>query len=194
LTDFPKWFAVLCGPRAEQEASVNLRRAGYPVFFPFVREVRRVTKPSKTRRERVVFEVPLFQRYVFFALRGPEQNFDAIRPRNAKAEPMRGISSIIKLPMSKVPLQIPNAAITLLMDWADKDGCCPSDRLPHWFKGLVGDHVEYTDGAFDKVIATIASLEPLESGDEIRIWLELLGHKVESTVPLATVKLMEARV
>jgi len=183
---WPKWYACLTGPRAEQEASVNLRRAGYLVFYPHIREVVRVKQRGTERRLRKEVVRPLFPRYLFVALRSPQDSFEGI-------ENAIGVSAIVRLRYSKVPLRIPNAAMTLMMDWADGEGLCPSEVVPHWFKGRLGDKVEYTDGVFQNIVATINSLAPLDSGDEIGIWVTLLGKETEVVAPLSTVKLLEVR-
>jgi transcription antitermination factor NusG len=158
MTDWPKWYACLTGPRAEQEASVNLKRAGYWVFYPF-------------------------PRYVFFALRNEDENFHVVRDA-------KGVSCIVKSSFTKQALQIPNRIMTRIMDWAEEDGRCPMEAAPHWFRGKVGDAVEYTDGPFQGLVARIASISRLDD-DEVSIWVSMLGHEVEKPVPLSTVKLLE---
>ncbi len=215
LDTWPKWYACLTGPRSEQEASVHLRRAGYWVFYPHTREQKANKWVPGHRTALREVTLPLFPRYLFFALRSPAENFDAIIPRKARGslrstdalgedikvgdvveidvdarpEPMRGISAIVRYPMSKVPLQIPNAVITRIMDWADSDGLCPTAKALHWFCGKAGDAVEIKDGPLDGLITCIASVDALEASEEISVWVRMLGADHRVSVSAASVKI-----
>jgi transcription antitermination factor NusG len=186
LDTWPKWYAALTGPRAEQEASVNLRRAGYWVFYPHVRENVRKKRQGGGVKLLVGVIRPLFPRYVFFALRSPAENFQA-------AEEAKGVSAVVRLRYSKIPLQIPNKVVDLIMDWADKDGMVPTATALHWFRGKVGDSVEVKDGPLDGLITCIASVDALEASDEISVWVKMLGAEHKVAVPVASVKLVEVR-
>jgi transcriptional antiterminator RfaH len=184
LTEWPKWYAVLCGPRSEQEASVNLRRAGFRVFYPHVREHRRIKRGNGVK---LLVEIvqPLFPRYLFVALRGPSESLYAVKG-------LRGVSCIVRLRFSGEPLQIPNCVMDRIIDWADGEGLVPTATALHWFRGKPGDSVEIKDGPLDGLITCIASVDALERTDEVSVWVHMLGAENQVAVPAANVKLIAA--
>jgi transcription antitermination factor NusG len=127
----------------------------------------------------------LFPRYLFFALRGPRENFQA-------AEEAKGISAIVRRRYSKVPLQIPNRVMDIIIEWADSEGLCPMAKAMHWFRGKVGDDVEIKDGPLQGLITNIASLQSLDEADEIAVWVKMLGAEHQVTVPASSVNLIAA--
>jgi transcriptional antiterminator RfaH len=182
---WPKWFAVLCGPRSEQEASVNLRRAGFRVFYPHVREIVRVKQLGTARRLRQEVERPLFPRYIFVALRDAAEGLYAVKG-------LRGVSCIVRLRFSGVPLQIPNCVMNRIIDWADGEGLVPTAKALHWFRGKPGDSVEIKDGPLDGLITCIASVDALDRTDEVSVWVKMLGAEHQVSVPASSVKVIAA--
>jgi transcriptional antiterminator RfaH len=183
--EYPRWFAVMTSPRSEQEASVHLRRAGFLTFYPHTRETVRISRAGTHRRLLVEVERPLFPRYIFVALRGPSEGLYAVKG-------LRGVSCIVRLRFSGVPLQIPNCVMDRIIDWADGEGLVPTATALHWFRGKPGDSVEIKDGPLDGLITCIASVDALDRTDEVSVWVKMLGAEHQVSVPASSVKLIAA--
>lgn len=102
----PRWFALLCRPRMEEDADRNLRRMRYHTFFPHLR------KRAKLGRFliREVIE-PLFPRYLFLGVRCGMGLF--------YANEAIGVSTVVHL--GGDPLEIPARVMTEIMARCDGD-------------------------------------------------------------------------
>ncbi len=178
---WPKWYACLTGPRSEQEASVHLRRAGYWVFYPHTREQKANKWVPGHRTALREVTLPLFPRYVFVALRDASEGLYAVKG-------LKGVACIVHKRFSGVPLQIPNAVMDRIIDWADGDGLVPTAKALHWFRGKAGDVVEIKDGPLDGLITCISSVEVLDSREEVHVWVRMLGAEHQVAVPASSVR------
>jgi transcriptional antiterminator RfaH len=80
------WYAVKCKPRQERIASANLDRAGIPVFFPQIKESKRI------RQKLVLSAEPLFPGYLF-------ARFD-VRSEYRTVQYARGVHGIVSFGIS----------------------------------------------------------------------------------------------
>jgi transcriptional antiterminator RfaH len=80
------WYAVKCKPRQERVASTNLGRAGIPIFFPQIKESRKI------KQRLVLTSEPLFPGYLF-------AKFD-VRCEYRLVKYARGVHGIVSFGMS----------------------------------------------------------------------------------------------
>jgi transcription antitermination factor NusG len=144
----PRWFAVLCRPRMEEDADRNLRRMRYHTFFPHLR----------TRRKggRVyVLEIiePLFPQYLFLGLRKGMGLY--------YANEAVGVSTVVHL--GGDPLEIPAKVMTEIMARCDgdTDRITPPRKGQPVFGGRAGDQVLLGEraGAFQGFTRSILRIE-----------------------------------
>jgi transcription antitermination factor NusG len=124
----PRWFAVLCKPRAEMDADRNLRRMNYHTFVPHMR--RRQKAGRFVTRE--IIE-PLFPRYLFLGVRQGQSLY--------YANEAEGVSTVIHL--GGEPLEIPEPVMNELFARCDGEGdrILPPRKGKPIFGGKPGDQV-----------------------------------------------------
>lgn len=172
LEDGICWLAVMTGPGEEAAASLNLRAAGFYVFYPFVRVRKSRKRPNSTTKQVYVDEEPYFPRYLFVGLRGrPHETIYAINET-------RGVSTVVYC--DGKPLPIPNSVMGAIIDKADGAGRIGAvDMLAR--KELAKDTlVRFVDNTpLAGLIATVS----VDAGNKIKVWCEHLGRVSEITVP-----------
>lgn len=164
MIDALRWFVVHTKPLAEWQANVNLRQQGIETFCPYLIK----TRAHGRRIEGVVRGY--FPRYLFAGL--PEGH--SIRPINSTF----GVSTVVYL--AGAPLNVPVAVIDDLKSRCDLDGRVIDDirkPAPQW---RIGEIVKLVDGPFTGFLAEIARLD---GSEQIRVWVDLFGRKVEALVP-----------
>jgi len=179
----PQWFAVMTQAGQEAHAERHLRKRGFWVFYPHQR-----VKERRGRNKLLeIVDRPLFSRYVFVALRHPNETFEAV-------DTTYGVATVVRRSFSKEPLQIPTPVMDALIEIADAEGLVPSDKPPHWFKGREGDTVELVDEEpYFGLVARIASISELDAKGRIRVFLRMLGAEREVDVPLQAVATLRVR-
>lgn len=169
------WLAVYSRPNSEETVANKLRSLA-PVFYPFVRERKRV-RTGKTSRL-ITVERAYFTRYLFV------KNTDPWLVHNIKE--VREVLAIVNV--SNAPLEIPDRVVDALRSMADAEGCVeerdftrPSDRL----QVRVGDMVaiERPNGPLNGLIVKLSSIARLDSHNEVSVFVHMLGSEREVRVP-----------
>jgi transcription antitermination factor NusG len=132
----PEWFAIHTMSQQERLADRNLRRLGFWTFFPFDRVRKRRWNPG-SRRFIIEWEPrPYFSRYIFVALRFADETTNVIQ-----SESIDGVSTVVKRPLSGIPLRIPNTVMDLIMDRA----MVRFDETGNWCAALMREIVVEPD-------------------------------------------------
>ena len=150
------WLVVHSKARAEELAAENLRRQGYEVFLPQLRQ-------RKRRQNRWQWVTgPLFPRYLFVNVVLGEQDTAVIRSTI-------GVASLVRFGQALVP--IPDAVIDYLRRCEDPEtGARTDDDWPH----KLGDVVEILAGPF----AGLTGIYQVpRDADRVALLVELLGRQ-----------------
>lgn len=150
------WLVVHSKARAEELAAEHLRRQGYEVFLPQLRQRRR----RQNRWQWVTG--PLFPRYLFVNVALGEQDTAVIRSTV-------GVVSLVRFGHALVP--IPEAVIDYLRRCEDPEtGARTDDAWPH----KPGDVVEILEGPF----AGLTGIYQVpRDADRVALLVELLGRQ-----------------
>lgn len=170
MTTYPRWFAVHTRPNAEPQADAELRRLGYWTFYPFIRQRQRHKRPNCNSYSIRWVERPYFSRYLFLALRAPSES---LYPANEA----HSVSTVVYC--AGEPLEIPHKVMDELMARADEAGQVGSVDLTARPKLRPGQTISPLDGLIAQV--------KLDTGKEIRAWVELFGSRREAKVTPRTV-------
>jgi transcriptional antiterminator RfaH len=154
------WYVVQTKPRQEFRAQDHLQRQGFRCILPLIRL-------EKIRRgARTWIEEPLFARYVFIEMGGPDANWSVLRST-------RGVSQVVRF--GGVPARMP-------VRWMDSVLSC--DREPvRLFNS--GQRVVVTDGPF----TGFEGIYQLPDGETRAIvLLELLGKPCNGSFPVEALR------
>lgn len=156
------WFAVLTKPRAEAVAQEHLARQGYECLFPRVRRMLRNARGLEARIE------SLFPRYLFLRADPDTTSLAAVRST-------RGAVGLVRF--GGEPTRVPDAVVARIQSRIDADNGFVRLDAPEL---VAGARVRITEGA-------LSGLEGIfrcrESGDRVRLLLELLGSTRDIVVP-----------
>jgi len=156
-----QWFAVHTKPLQEALAEENLKRQGYEVYYP------RIKQDVRRRGRWMSIIGPLFPRYLFVNLEQGRDNFVPIRSTF-------GVSDLVRF--GGVPKTVSNALIMAIKEREDQAQGMHIMRR-NWIPGM---EVEITDGPFTglKGIFIAKSAE-----ERVIVLLQLLGrdNRVEVT-------------
>ena len=158
------WYVAHTAPRAEWLAVSSLREAGYePLCLHYPARV------SHGRRVREVLK-PHFPRYVFLRS-APGMGLYAARMA-------RGVAQLVGT--GQGPLEVPTLVLDELRGKCDPFGRMvpPTDGAADAPRLAPGQRARIVDGPLQGFIGTIA----LDGGREIRLWVELLGRRVETSL------------
>jgi len=161
-----------CEPRREFLARDELERLGAAVFLPHERVKRR----QRFRRHQfrlVDRDEPIFPRYLFADAPNPTPLLCA-----------RGIVDVLRSGVDRVPLAVPDPVIDALRAVAGEDGrirSWDSTKLSTTLRLRVGDAVKLSGsaGPFAGLTAQISSVADLDRSGQVKVWLEMLGGKVD---------------
>lgn len=158
------WYAVMTRPTMEHAASVELKRLGMHVFYPFSR-VRRKKRVRGTRNKFIIDWVtrPYFSRYIFVL--ATDEQVPAVNDAQQ-------VSTIVYL--GGVPCPIPDLVIDRMMALTDEQGLVGSLDLASRVPFKAGDEVRF-DGehAFAGLVAQVS----VDAGKEVEVWLDFLGSR-----------------
>jgi len=161
-----RWYVVQTQPNAEHRALVNLARQGYEAYLP------RITRQKRHARRVETVQKPLFPRYMFVKL---DRNQDVWRPILSTF----GVSSLIR--QGNEPLPVPDGVIEALQG---REQTGELIEIPAVLKMKEGDPVEVSDGPFAQLVANFVRMKDHE---RVVVLLDMLGRKVNATVPANTV-------
>lgn len=147
------WHAVLCKPRREAVAELNLLNQGYQVFLP------RIAIQRRRAGHWVDAVEPLFPRYLFVAAAGEQQSLAPIRST-------LGVCGLVRF--GSQPAVIPEALVETMR--ARQDPVSGANARRSTF--APGARVTFRDGPF----AGLEGVFEMESGlQRACVLLELLG-------------------
>lgn len=121
----------------------------------------------KHARRKIAVLRPYFPRYVFVGV-PPAQSLHEINS-------MIGVSTVLYC--GDEPLVIPDAVIEELRARGDEHGfvkVLPKERAEHRKRYRRGQRVRIAGGPLEGLFAIVS----LDSGDQVRVWLEMFGGKV----------------
>lgn len=147
------WYAVVCKPRCEARAELNLINQGYEVFLP------RLATQIRRDGKWVDSVEPLFPRYLFLATGNERQGLAPVRST-------LGVSDLVRI--GGQPATIPEEVIESLRERQDPaTGACAKRSL---FQP--GAHVQFRAGPF----AGLDGVFNVDAGeDRVFVLLEFLG-------------------
>ncbi len=150
------WLVVHTRPRQEAVAAENLGRQGFEVFYPRLRQRKRVG----TRWEWVTG--PLFPRYLFINVDIGNQGTAAIRST-------RGVLELVRV--GNAPAVVPAEVVGYLISRQDPELAAENDdSWPH----KPGDRVEIASGPF----AGFSGIYRVADGAQrVTLLVEILGRK-----------------
>lgn len=166
----PHWYAVHTGPRQEDAANQNLRRQGYWTFFPFERVRKRRKLPNRDQHRVEWIERPYFPRYLFVALRKPNESIYAVNETD-------GVSTVVYC--GEEPLEVPQGVMDELMSRADVNGAVGSVDTVSRKRFRAGQEVRFVEGS---PLAGFIAVVSIDRGRNVRVWLETLGKDREISV------------
>lgn len=167
---FPRWYAVYTRPNHERKVDAELRRIGYPTFYPFHRVRRRRKRPNVNIYFVEWIDQPYFTRYLFVAL--PNQHCGLYSAANAE-----GVCEIVSYGGS--PLEIPHPVIDELMERADQQGLIAEIDMTERKRLSPGERVTFGDNT---ALAGLVGEVSIDAGKEIRVWLKMFGVDREVSV------------
>ena len=162
------WFAVLTKPRAEAVAELNLRRQGFHCLFPRVRRMLRTAHGLEARVE------SLFPRYLFLRTDPQTNSLAAVRST-------KGAVGLVRFGIE--PTRVPDAVMDRIQQRVDASDGFVRLEAPDLHAGQL---VRVTEGALS---GWEGVFKCFESGDRVRLLLELLGCSREIVVPRAQLAL-----
>ena len=150
------WLVVHTQARREEEAADNLRRQGFPVLYPRLRQRKR----RGTRWQWVTG--PLFPRYLFIDVEYGAQSTASVRST-------RGVVDLVRFGHELVPVDA--SVIAYLQSHQDPELAAElNENWPH----KPGDRVEITAGPF----AGLSGIYQVENDAErVTLLIELLGRQ-----------------
>jgi transcriptional antiterminator RfaH len=150
------WHVIISSPQQEIRASIEVSKAGFEVFFPIKRYVRR----PLNRPEQIVTG-PLFPRY-FFA------SFERENPEWAKILDMRGVSDVLR--NGNKPVIVRDAVIDAIREYREPEKAPEGQTV---FEK--GQRVRVSTG----VLTGIEGLFQGSDRQRTKAFLEILGKKIE---------------
>ena len=159
---------MLTKPRAELVAEQNLTRQGYECLFPRVRRMLRTARGLESRVE------SLFPRYLFLRTDPELNSLAAVRST-------KGAVGLVRFGME--PTRVPDQVVARIQARVDASDGFVRLEAPEF---TPGQRVRVTEGALSGWEAVFKNIE---SGDRVRLLLELLGCNREIVVPRAQLAL-----
>ncbi len=155
----PRWYVVQTIARAEARADFQLRSQEFATFFP------RVLRTTRHARKLRSVLTAAFPGYLFV-------NLDLGRDRWRSVNGTFGVSRLIMA--HGMPAPVPHGVVETVMDYVDEAG------VAHFERDLsVGQSVRIKDGLLS---AAIGELVRLDANGRVRVLLEIMGGKVETSV------------
>ncbi len=155
-----RWYCVQTLPRREDAAAAQLMAQGFRVFLPrLLRTVRHARRLRTVRR-------PAFPSYLFVAL-------DLGRHRWRAVNGTRGVARLVMA--DERPAPAPHGVVETLLDLVDVAG------LSRFDVGLCeGQAVRVLSGPLAEAIGRLLRCD---SGDRVRVLLEIMGGEICATLP-----------
>ena len=156
------WFAVHTNTRAETTVDRQLRQTGFQTLYLHYHDI-----VNHARRQASIIK-PYFPRYLFAQVIAPQSVGQIGRTQGVTAVVCAGDE----------PLQVPPSVIDELRARADHNGLVQMsgkerEARRRW---LEGQQVRIREGVFAGLLATVE----LDTGDQIRLWLDMFRGRVRA--------------
>ena len=162
-----RWYVVHTRPQTEQQAVEQLRRQGFDVYLPCCRKLRRHA------RRREVVHAPLFPRYLFVAI-----DLDIQRWRSINGT--LGVSHLIC--QGDRPAPVPEGVVERLRAREDGGGMVSLADIALFDRGA---QLRVLDGTF---VGKTGFYDRMTAEERVVLLLEILGRKVEVSIPIHAVE------
>ena len=163
----PGWYAVMAGPKMEFVAADYLRREEIRAWVPFERITKWRNMWGKQKLESR--RVPLFPRYLFVRV---------LMGDIARVNECVGVSTVVY--QGEYPFAIPQEIMDELMARADWLGCLGEMDKTKRELFEAGSVVRVSDE--HPSLAGHERVVSVDSGDSVRVLLDLLGAEVEVSI------------
>lgn len=154
-----RWYVVQTIARAEPRADFQLRSQNFATFFP------RVLRTTRHARKLRTVLAAAFPGYLFVKL-------DIERERWRSVNGTFGVSRLVMA--NGAPTPVPHGVVETIMDYVDADGVAHFDR-----DLVVGQAVRMKEGPLAQAVGELVRLD---SNGRVRVLLEIMGGKVETSV------------
>ena len=160
------WYVVHTHQGTERLAEGHLKRQGFDTYLPLCLKI--------TRHARRVAEitVPLFPRYIFVAI-------DIAAHRWHSINGTFGVNHLVS--MGERPVALPEGVVDEIRARETNDGPV---KLVQQLPFKKGEAVNITGGA---LADQVGLFQRLNEKDRVSVMLDMLGRKLEVTVPLQTI-------
>lgn len=161
LQEGQRWYAVHSLPHKEVSAKLQLQNQNFRAFLPRIRKTRRHARKLDT------VLAPFFPRYLFVIL-------DMERDRWRCVNSTIGVSRLVM--QNDRPQVLPRGVVENLITCVNEDGLLSFDKEGRL---KIGQRVELVEGPF---VNQLGIIERLDSGERVRLLLDLMGQKVRVNV------------
>lgn len=155
----PRWYVVQTIARAEPRAHFQLQAQNFSTFFP------RVARTTRHARKLRTVLTAAFPGYLFVHL-------DLAQERWRSVNGTFGVSRLIMA--NGAPTPVPHGVVEAIMSYVDAKGVAHFDR-----DLIVGQTVRMKEGPLAQAVGELVRLD---SNGRVRVLLEIMGGKVETSV------------
>lgn len=159
------WYVVQAAVSSERKARDELLRAGYDTFFPFWR------KEVKHHRSKkwMTREFPLFMRYGFVRLTGPDQC--------SELDDVDGVDKVLRVQGFPVPV---DDDVIVRIRRAVDSGAFDETR-EHGYRLHAGDKVRIAEGQF---LGLEGLIDAVKDSRKAKVLVSIFGRSVPTTIEL----------
>ncbi|ESY02757.1 transcription termination/antitermination NusG family protein [Mesorhizobium sp. LNJC405B00] len=166
------WYVVESDVSAAIKAREELLRAGYEVFWPFWRkEIKHHRTKKWTTRE-----FPLFTRYGFVRLDGPDQC--------SELDDIDGVDKVLRI--RGFPVPVTDDVIARIRRAVDSGAF--DETREHGYRLHAGDRVRIDEGQF---IGIEGLIDAVKDGRKAKVLVSMFGRSVPTTVNLENLAKVE---
>ncbi len=160
-----RWYAAQTLYRRESGAELQLEAQGFASFLP------QITRTVRHARQLRTVRTPLFPSYVFVRL-------DLERDRWRSVNGTYGVARLVMANGRPVP--VPRGVVESLLDLRDANGVVRLDN-----DLSIGQRVELIGGPFARALGDLVRLDGPE---RVQILLDIMGGKVQVSVPRVSLR------
>ncbi|TIU80481.1 MAG: hypothetical protein E5W13_03100 [Mesorhizobium sp.] len=163
--DQRSWYVVQSSVSSERKASDELKRAGYDVFWPVWRKE---IKHNRTKKW-TTREFPLFCRYMFVRLTGPDQC--------SELDDVDGVDKVLRVQGFPVPV---DDDVIVRIRRAVDSGAFDETR-EHGYRLRAGDKVRIAEGQF---LGLEGLIDAVKDSRKAKVLVSIFGRPVPTTIEL----------
>lgn len=160
-----RWYVVQSSVSSERKASDELKRAGYDVFWPVWRKE---IKHNRTKKW-TTREFPLFCRYMFVRLAGPDQC--------SELDDVDGVDKVLRV--QGFPVPVDDATIVRIRRAVDSGAF--DETREHGYRLHAGDKVRIAEGQF---LGLEGLIDAVKDSRKAKVLVSIFGRPVRTTIEL----------